>query len=83
MTSDKPLSLGEMTEFFLGAWSLIEVLEMNFEGDAFKGDVKKALGFFQAKSEFYKDFDQLCRQRVIETFPETDEEDDSEEDSNQ
>jgi hypothetical protein len=33
MTSDKPLTLGEMADFFLGAWSLIEVLEMNFEGD--------------------------------------------------
>ena len=56
MTSDKPLTLGEMADFFLEAWSLIDVLEMNFEGD-----VKSALEFFTAKSEFYPDFDRLCR----------------------
>jgi hypothetical protein len=48
MTSDKPLTLGEMADFFLGAWSLVDVLEMNFEGD-----VESALGFFTAKSQFY------------------------------
>ena len=65
MTSDKPLTLGEMADFFLGAWPLIDVLEMNFEGD-----VEAALGFFTAKSEFYFDFDRLCRRRVAEAFPE-------------
>jgi hypothetical protein len=64
MTSDKPLTLGEMADFLLGAWSLIEVLEMNFEGD-----LDPALRFFTAKSEFYPEFDRLCRQRVIEAFP--------------
>jgi hypothetical protein len=34
MTSDKPLTLGEMADFFIGAWSLVDVLEMNFEGVA-------------------------------------------------
>ena len=63
--SNSPLSLTEMCEFFLGAWSLVEVLEMNFEGD-----LEPALGFFAAKSKFYPDFDRLCRQRVIEAFPE-------------
>jgi hypothetical protein len=70
MTSDKPLTLGEMADFFLGAWSLVDVLEMNFEGD-----VESALGFFTAKSEFYPDFDRLCRQRVAEAFPEPERED--------
>jgi hypothetical protein len=64
MTSEKPLTLGEMADFFLGAWSLIDVLEMNFEGD-----VESARKFFTAKSEFYPDFDRLCRQRVTEAFP--------------
>jgi hypothetical protein len=71
MTSDKALTLGEMADFFLRAWSLIDVLEMNFEGD-----VKSALGFFTAKSEFYPDFDRLCRQRVTEAFPEREDDDD-------
>ena len=64
MTSDKPLTLGELTDFFLNAWSLVDVLEMNFEDD-----VESALGFFTARSEFYPELDSLCRQRVIEAFP--------------
>ena len=64
MTSDKPLTLGELTDFFLNAWSLVDVLEMNFEDD-----VESALGFFIARSEFYPDLDTLCRLRVIEAFP--------------
>ena len=64
MKSEKPLTLGEMADFFLSAWSLTEVLEMNFETD-----VDRALGFFVAKSDFYPDFDRLCRKRVIEAFP--------------
>jgi hypothetical protein len=64
MRSDIPLTLGEMADFFLDAWSLIDVVEMNFGGD-----VASALGFFKAKSELYADFDRLCRQRVIEAFP--------------
>jgi hypothetical protein len=59
-TFDKPLTLGEMADFFLGAWSLVELLKMNFEGD-----VESALAFFTAKSEFYPDFGRLCRQRSL------------------
>ena len=64
MTSDKPLTLGELTDFFLTGWPLVDVLEMNFDDD-----LESALGFFEAKSEFYPDLDRLCRQRVIEAFP--------------
>ena len=53
-----------MADFFLSAWSLIEVLEMSFETN-----VHRALGFFVAKSDFYPDFDRLCRKLVIEAFP--------------
>jgi hypothetical protein len=63
MTSEKPLTLGELAAFFLDAWSLTEVLERNFYDD-----VEAALGFFTAKSLFYSDFDRLCRRRVIEHF---------------
>lgn len=69
MTSEEPLTLGEMTDFFLNAWPLIDVLEMNFDDD-----VGSALGFFKAKSYFYSDFDCLCRKRVIEAFPEPEDE---------
>ena len=33
MTSDKPLTLGEMADFFLSVWPLVDVLEMDFERD--------------------------------------------------
>lgn len=57
--SAEPLTLGELENFFMGAWSLMEVLESNFEGD-----VEAMLGFFRATSEFYPDLDRLLRQRV-------------------
>ena len=77
MKSEKPLTLGEMADFFLSAWSLIEALEMNFGAD-----LDGALGFFVAKSDFYPDFGRLCRKRVIEAFPvpEPDQEEPEEED---
>ena len=35
--SVEPLTLGELSEFFLDAWPLLEVLERNFESDDPKG----------------------------------------------
>jgi hypothetical protein len=72
--TDVPMTLGEFADFFLGAWPLIDVLEMNFENDRVA-----SLDFFSAESEFYPDFDRLCRQRVIEHFPEAEEDNDAEE----
>ncbi len=62
-TADGPLSLGELVQFFLSAWSLEEVVEMNFEGD-----LEGQLSFFHASSEFYPDLDEACRQRVRSRF---------------
>jgi hypothetical protein len=64
MVSDQPLTLGELTDFFLNAWSLVDVLEMNFEND-----LESALDFFFVESRFYPDLGRLCIQRVIESFP--------------
>ena len=72
--TDKPMTLGEFTDFFLGAWPLIDVLVMNFDDD-----LEGSLDFFSAQSEFYPDFDRLCRQRVIEHFPEQGAGDDADE----
>jgi|GEM_PF-575105 len=63
-TTAAPMTLGKFAEFFLTAWPLIEVLEMNYEDD-----VDGALGFFSADSDFYPELDRLCRQRVREHFP--------------
>jgi len=62
-TTTAPMTLGEFADFFLTAWPLIEVLEMNFEDD-----VEGALGFFSADSDFYPALDCLLRQRVHDHF---------------
>jgi hypothetical protein len=67
MDSNEPLTLGEITDFFLGAWDLMAVLEMNFDND-----LDASLGFFRTESDFYPEFDQLCRQRVEEHFSDRD-----------
>ena len=61
--TDKPMTLGEFADFFLRAWPLIDLLDMYFENDQ-----SGALDFFSADSEFYPDFDSLCRQRALEHF---------------
>ncbi len=63
--SGQPLTLGELADFFLTAWPLLDVLERNFEGDR-----DSSLDFFVAESDFYPQFDALCRQRVVEHFAE-------------
>lgn len=62
-TSMKPLTLGELAAFFLGAWDLMMVLEANFDSD-----LEGMLRFFRASSPFYPAFDQLLRQRVMEHY---------------
>lgn len=66
--SMKPLTLGALYDFLTGAWDFHAVLDMNFEGD-----VEGMLGFFVAETDFYPDLDALCRQRVLEAFPNEDE----------
>lgn len=63
-TSLQPLTLGALTDFFLGAWDLLDVLQMNFDGD-----LESMLDFFAGRSAFYPDFDRLLRERVREAFP--------------
>ena len=41
--STEPLTLAELEKFFMGAWPLLEVLEMNFETDT-----EQILDLFQA-----------------------------------
>jgi hypothetical protein len=58
-TSARPLTMGELIDFFLGAWDLHAVLAMNFEHD-----VRGMLAFFRAESCFYPCLDQALRERV-------------------
>jgi hypothetical protein len=61
--TSEPMTLRAFADFFLKAWSLIGVLRMNYPDD-----VDGALGFFRAESDFYPDFDRLCRQRVRKRY---------------
>jgi hypothetical protein len=62
-TRSEPMTLGELTDFFLEAWRLLSVLKMNFEDD-----LDEALGFFSVQSDFYPDLDLICRQRVLDGY---------------
>jgi hypothetical protein len=63
-TSIRPLTMGQMIEFFLGVWDLYVCLDSNFEGD-----LEEMLGFFEGESEFYPYFDSELRRRVRDKFP--------------
>jgi len=72
--SVKSLTLGALHDFLTNAWAFHGILEANFEDD-----VEGMLGFFVAESDFYPQLDALCRQRVLEDFPEPEEEYEDEE----
>ena len=63
-SSLKPLTMGQMIDFFLNAWDLFDCLDANFEGDQ-----ERMLGFFEGESEFYPCFNAELRRRVREKFP--------------
>lgn len=63
-TSRKPLTMGQLIDFFLGAWDLYTILDCNFEGDR-----EGMLGFFSGESEFYPYFDSELRRLVRKQFP--------------
>jgi len=58
-----PMTLEELVSFFMKAWPLVEVLDMNF-GD----DEDGAFDFFSASSDFYPEFSRLVNKRVAEHF---------------
>ncbi len=64
-TSNQPLSLQQLTEFFLGSWDLLAGLEVNFESDGYPRDAVH--GFIvDASSSFYAQFGELVHARVDE-----------------
>ncbi len=62
-TSLRPLTMGKMIEFFLGAWDLMACLEGNFDDD-----LEGMLDFFRGESEFYPYFDATLREMVKARF---------------
>ena len=62
-TSLKPLTLGQLTKFFLGAWNLLDVLNFNFEDPRHSADEIKSF-VVDASSSFYAEFGQLIDLRI-------------------
>ncbi len=60
MTSDQPLSLGELEAFFNGAFDLYEVFDRILENDT----VESLLDFASAGSQFYPQLEELYTRRV-------------------
>jgi hypothetical protein len=66
-SSKRPLSLGELIEYFLAAWPLQDVLEMN------ELDREGAQAFTRPSSEFYPQFAAAIRARIDGWYGEGDE----------
>lgn len=62
-TSIHPLTLGELVDFFLGAWDLLAVLDCNFEGDGYPPDEINDF-ITDVSSNFYPEFGNLIMNRV-------------------
>ena len=82
-SSEVPLSLEELVDFFLKGWDLLGVLNANFEDHGNPADMVK--GFVSdARSSFYAQFGQAIEARIDmwlvdhEVFPESEDEEDIE-----
>ncbi len=64
-TSTRPLTLAQLESFFNGAWSIYDVLEMNFSEDGYDADEMQAF-VVGVESEFYPEFGRLYRGRIAE-----------------
>lgn len=64
-TSLKPLTLKQLTDFFLKSWNLISCLDANFESDAYPRDEVHDF-IVNASSSFYAEFGTLIQARVDE-----------------
>jgi hypothetical protein len=62
-TSTRPLTLGQLADFFSGAWSILEVLDMNFGEDGYDEDQMQRF-VVEVGSSFYPDLDRLFRDRI-------------------
>lgn len=61
-SSVRPLTLALLETFFSGAWSIYDVLEMNFAEDGY--NLEEMQDFVSFDSEFYPQFGQLYRRRI-------------------
>ena len=64
-TSIRPLTLKQLTDFFIASCDLLGCLEFNFSGDDYPRD--EVHGFItDASSSFYAEFEALVHQRISE-----------------
>jgi hypothetical protein len=81
-TSNKPLTLKALVDFFLGSWDLMFCLDCNFREYAYPRD--EVHGFIvDASSSFYPEFGNLISKRVdawLDTVVEPEDEDEEETD---
>lgn len=64
-TSLRPLTLSQLTDFFLKTWNLLSCLDVNFESHAYPRD--RVHGFIvDASSSFYAEFGSLINAHVDE-----------------
>ena len=59
----KPMTLGQLTDFFMSTWDLLNVLDFNFEGGGYSSNEIKAF-VIDASSSFYAEFGQLIDARI-------------------
>ncbi len=64
-TSLKPLTLKQLTDFFLKSWNLLSCLDANFESDGYPRDEVHDF-IVDASSSFYAEFDSLIHAHVDE-----------------
>lgn len=59
----KPMTLGQLTDFFMSTWDLLNVLDFNFEDGGYSSEEIKAF-VIDASSSFYAQFGQLIDARI-------------------
>ena len=62
-TSTRPLSLRELESFLSGAWSIFDVLDMNFGESGYDEDEMQAF-VVDIASSFYPELDSLIREQI-------------------
>jgi len=68
-TSIRPLTLKQLTDFFITSWDLLGCLEFNFSGDDYPRDTVHGF-IIDASSSFYAEFESLVHQRISEWLDE-------------
>lgn len=80
-TSTRPLTLKQLTDFFLSSWDLVSCLDANFEYDGYPRDEVHEF-IVDASSSFYSEFGRLVHERVdqwLDTLPSNEDDQESKE----